>query len=261
MTFYKDVTKSPLAKWLIDAGLEHIDPTFVEFFDSSWQDCDDGRSTGGYTILFQGGLISFNSFVPQPIAMSTAEAEINAGATATAQVMHVRQAIMELLYGNPDIPFTVPVLTDSTAADAITSNERDTSRTRHIERRYLKIRHLRRSGHISVHHVPAPYNLADVPTKVMTHAESHPRCQVLEPVPAQSASQSQRGVTAGQTTTGSPSPAPDPDAKSLAPRTPRPSSGLQVNTYDRSDHLAPLDPHDPWDGRLLPCTDSTRSSS
>ena len=49
--------------------------------DSSWQDCPDtGRSTGAYIIFSQGGPVDFATFVPVPVAMSSAEAEINASA-------------------------------------------------------------------------------------------------------------------------------------------------------------------------------------
>ena len=48
--------------------------------NSSWQDCTDtGRSTGSFLIFSQGSIVEFRTFVPSPVAMSSAEAECNAG--------------------------------------------------------------------------------------------------------------------------------------------------------------------------------------
>ena len=54
------------------------DPMYMIFADSSFADCDHGRSTACDLQVFQGGLIDHLSWVPNPIALSTAEAESNA---------------------------------------------------------------------------------------------------------------------------------------------------------------------------------------
>ena len=139
--FYSDASQSPLANLLRAAKLEFLDPSFIWFSDSSFGDCDDSRSTGCELGLLQGGAVDVSSFVPQLVAMSTAEAENNAMCVAAMAAAHVRMIVMELWCGNPDCPFTVPLLVDSLAADAMTANAKDTKRTRHIERRYQYVRH------------------------------------------------------------------------------------------------------------------------
>jgi hypothetical protein len=104
LTYYRDVTKSPLATMLQEAGYAAVDPSVVWFCDSSFGDCDDSRSTGCHVGLLQGGLINFSSFVPNPIAASSCESETN---TMTVAVMPSRQSGMiycDLLYGNQERP-------------------------------------------------------------------------------------------------------------------------------------------------------------
>ena len=46
---------------------------FMDFSDSSWQDCPDTRrSTGSYIIFDQGGPIDNGTHVPGPVAQSSA---------------------------------------------------------------------------------------------------------------------------------------------------------------------------------------------
>ena len=62
------------------------------FTDSSWQDCPDtSRSTRCYCIYVHGSLVDSASFVPSPIAMSSAEAEYNAAAFGLTAAMHTKQ--------------------------------------------------------------------------------------------------------------------------------------------------------------------------
>ena len=129
-------------------------------------DCDDQRSAGCYLVLFQGGLVVYSSFVPTPITLSSAEAEINAMTVGSMASSFLRQVISDVLYNDSAHPFSVPMLTDSASGIFITQNDRDTKRTRHIERRWLYVRQERFSGHLNMHFLPGDaYNLADLGTK------------------------------------------------------------------------------------------------
>jgi len=131
--FYRDVTQSPLFGLLKSAGLSDLNPLFLAFSDSSWGDTDDRRSTGCYQVFFQGGIIAHSTFVPTPIAMSSAEAEIYA-MTVTAMILsHLRQIFCDTFFDDSDHPYTVPLLTDSSSGIFITKNNKDNSRTKHIE--------------------------------------------------------------------------------------------------------------------------------
>jgi len=112
---------------LQEAGHTTVDPCFIWFCDSSFGDCDAVRSTGYHVGLLQGGLINFSSFVPNPIVASSCESETN---TMTVAAMASRQTAMiycDLVYGDPDRPFTVPMVTNSLSGLATTHNQRSTS--------------------------------------------------------------------------------------------------------------------------------------
>jgi hypothetical protein len=166
LCYYKDVTTSPLYGLLQSAKLHDVNPMLVTISDSSWSDCEDKRSTGSYLILCQGGIIDHSTFVPNPIALSSAEAEIYAMTVAAMATNHIRQVFCEAIFGDPDRPYSVPLLTDSKSGIFITQNNRDTKRTRHIERRWLFIRQCRQQSYIIVFFLAGDaYNVADLGTK------------------------------------------------------------------------------------------------
>ena len=164
--FYRDVTHSPLYGLLQNAHLQEINPILVAFSDSSWGDTEDRRSTGCYLVFFQGGIIAHSTFVPSPIAMSSAEAEIYA-MTVTAMILsHLRQVFCDTFFDDSDHPYTVPLITDSSSGIFITKNNRDNNRTKHIERKWLYIRTQQQNASIAPYHVDGDkYNLSDIGTK------------------------------------------------------------------------------------------------
>ena len=141
VTYYSDVERSPVYHLLKDNT--ECDPSapMVLMTDSSWQDCPDtGRSTGSYQLYHQGGIIDCGSFVPTPVAMSSAEAEYNAIAHSMQDITNSKQVIHELYGNKADKPLSVPLLCDSESAIAIGKNQKDTKRTRHIQRRFHFVR-------------------------------------------------------------------------------------------------------------------------
>jgi hypothetical protein len=95
----------------------------------------------------QGG-IDAASFVPDPIALSSAESECNAGAFGVTAAQRVRQLFQELHGLDPDTPLSVPLVMASSSAIAIASKSRDTPHTRHIQRRV----HFARFGFLRGNH-------------------------------------------------------------------------------------------------------------
>ena len=64
--------------------------------------------------------------------MSSGEAETNMLTIATMSVARIRTVYNEIVHGCPHRPLTVPIFTDSAAAEAIAKNKKGTFRTRHI---------------------------------------------------------------------------------------------------------------------------------
>jgi hypothetical protein len=171
---------------LRDIGLSHLDPgSLIYFCDSAFGDCDGGKSTGCIIGFYRGSPIDFSSFVPDPVAMSSAEAEVNTLTIGIMSAMHVKMIHQEVTHGDSSRPLTIPFLMDSVAAMLITKNDRGTQRTRHIERRYLYCRHAYTRADISLHFVEGKrYQIADIGTKNLTSSEYAYKLSIVEsPLP------------------------------------------------------------------------------
>ena len=136
--------------------------------DSSWLDClDTGRNKGSFLIFSQGGIVDFSTFVPFPVAMSSAEAEYNAGAAAGMAMCHIRMLNNEINGLENDLIPTPPVLMlcDSESAVTITNSDKDIKSLRHCKHRLLYMRQLRIEGEQRYQHIINDYMLADSGTK------------------------------------------------------------------------------------------------
>jgi hypothetical protein len=185
--FYNDPKTSPIGECLQRNSIPQ-EGELVTFSDSSWQDDKDtARSTGSYATFFQGGLIDYSSFVPDPVAMSSGEAEYNTCAIACMSTLHNRFVDKEMKnlateYIQDD-EYMVPggirwnpslILLDSTAAVSMAETAKSTSRTRHIDRRF----HYVRQGQISNKHkllwITNTDQIADIGTKSVTLSALQP---------------------------------------------------------------------------------------
>ena len=119
-------------------------------------------------------------FVPGPIAMSSAEAETNANTVGIMNLSMIRQAYCDIVYGCAERKYTVPVLVDNTAALLMSQNEKDSKRTRHMERRWLFNRHETGVGNVKGFHCPAQFQLADPATKNLDSSKYSLAMSVLE---------------------------------------------------------------------------------
>jgi len=118
----------------------------VTFTDASWQDCTDtGRSTCGRISFFHGGAIDHASYMPVPVAMSSGEAEYLGAAGAAIAAAHLRMLWYDFKCLGTSSTYSIElmekeppslIMVDNEAAIATSASEKDTSRTRHILRRF-----------------------------------------------------------------------------------------------------------------------------
>ena len=155
----------------INPKFDPVECPIILFTDSSWQDCPDtSRSTGAYVIYMFGSLVGGASFVPNPVALSSAESEYNASAFAITAAIHVKQVYNALMGYHPDTPLTFHVFVDSSSAIAMMNSDKVTRKARHIERRIHFVRQARAQGVFIPHKVPGERNPADVGTKNLNGA-------------------------------------------------------------------------------------------
>ena len=173
LIYYRDVSKSPLARLTKEIKDFDGELTYVVFADSAHADCDEGRSTCCDLQVFQGGIIDHISWVPNPVPLSTAESESNCYSAAIARSRFPFKAICNILYGNPNYDYTIPIFVDSSAAIAMNTTDKPTKRTRHIESRYWYGKQQCAQGRAKLYKVDgATQQAADIGTKIIQAHES-----------------------------------------------------------------------------------------
>lgn len=158
-------------KGTLDFGL-HLKPAPVTakfslfaFSDADWgSDPDDRRSTSGFCIFFGDNLVSWSSKKQVLVARSSTEAEYRSMALATSEILWIESLLSELA-----VPFTKPVLyCDNMSAVSLTHNPVLHARTKHME---LDVHFLREkvvAQALSVVHIPAADQTADILTKPLS---------------------------------------------------------------------------------------------
>ena len=88
--------EAPLINALQSQNIVQSHP-FFGFSDSTWNDdVDTGRSTGCFIIAYMGGVVDHSSNMPDPVTLSSAEAEYNEGCVAFMAASHLRTLLCEL---------------------------------------------------------------------------------------------------------------------------------------------------------------------
>jgi len=185
--YYHNEKNSPLGEMLARNNIL-TEEEIITFSDSSWQDCKDtARSTGSFATTCQAGLIDYSSFVPDPIAASSGEAEYNTASVAAMSVLHNRYVDLEMKNLGLEImsneEYTIPggkewkpslILLDSTAAISMAESARSTSRTRHIDRRFHYVRQGQAANRHKLSWISNVDQIADIGTKAVTLAALQP---------------------------------------------------------------------------------------
>ena len=178
---YANVKESPAHQICIR---HKIEPTsIIGFSDTSWQDCPDtGRSTCGYKIFVQGGIIDAQSTMPVPVALSSAEAEYMGACNLGAMICHLRDLTYEFeKLGTPEYKIEgrtkeVPsvLLIDNQATVRMSKNYKVTSKNRHVGRRWHFVRQGVKDKLFTLNWIPAEDQLADDCTKTQIAKKSKP---------------------------------------------------------------------------------------
>ena len=144
----------------------YAEAPIIQFTDSSFQDCPDtSRSTGGHLTFMQGAVVDAVSTMPGPVSQSTCEAEYCMASLAVMAGVHIKKVFNEMLGYYSDRPLTIPVGTDSQSAMDTATSPKETSRTRHIARRFHYVRHCIENGAAKLFKIQGTNNPANCLTK------------------------------------------------------------------------------------------------
>ena len=176
--YYHKKEESPLYSLLKTNNID-TSQELIMFTDSSWQDeIDTSKSTGCYMIMFQGGVVDHSSNIPDPIAMSSAEAEYNEACLGAMGGAHVKMLLEDLEMDTLDNQ-KVLILVDSKSAKDMGESFKTTKRTRHILRRYHYVREGQEAGHHQLIWIPNEYQLADIGTKPVEKRDMEKRIKYI----------------------------------------------------------------------------------
>ena len=134
--------------------------------DSDWA---VGHSTSAFAVTFCGAAVASAAKRQACIAMSSTEAELIAASHGSLEL----QACVRLadFLGVPQLPH-VWLWVDNSGAVELSRDRKSCHRSRHVDRRYFKVRELSFEGLLKVGKVATEDNVADVLTKVLDF-ESH----------------------------------------------------------------------------------------
>ncbi|KAL8125999.1 hypothetical protein AgCh_013333 [Apium graveolens] len=139
----------------------------VGYTDADFAGCRvDRKSTSGSCQFLGQTLVSWYSKKQQSVSTSTAEAEYIAAGSCCAQVLWIRNQLMD--YGL--VLHKIPIMCDNTSAISIVANPVNHSRTKQIDVRYHFIREHCTNGTIELIFVPTEKQLADIFTKPLDEA-------------------------------------------------------------------------------------------
>ena len=96
------------------------------------------------------------------IAMSSTEAEIIAASACSVEIVHFRRLLEEMGL-KQEWPTELKV--DNSGAVELSRDRKSCHRSRHVDRRYFKVRELNAAEVLAVEHVPTELNRADFLTK------------------------------------------------------------------------------------------------
>lgn len=138
------------------------------YSDSDWAGQPDTRRSRSGWLVWRNGPVAWGSLLQLPHALSSAEAEFYAAATAMKRALPISFTAVELGVLDPDAP--IPILIDNTAAIAILGSENISRNVRHISLRWSFVRHLVAQGIFEPIFVPSEHQAADLFTKALARA-------------------------------------------------------------------------------------------
>ncbi|RVX07895.1 Retrovirus-related Pol polyprotein from transposon TNT 1-94 [Vitis vinifera] len=137
----------------------------VGYSDSDFAGClDSRRSTSGYIFMLAGGAVSWKSVKQTLIASSTMEAEFIACYEASNHGIWLRNFVTQLQIVD-GIEKPLRINCDNKATELYSKNNRSSSKSKHIDIKFLVVKEKVQSLQVSIEHISTNFMIADPLTK------------------------------------------------------------------------------------------------
>ncbi|KAL6318588.1 hypothetical protein AAG906_000666 [Vitis piasezkii] len=152
-----------LGRYLSNPGSSHLE--IVGYSDSDFVGCLDSRkSTSSYIFMLAGGPISWKSVKQTLIASSTMETEFMACYEASNHEIWLRNFITKLRnFYRIEKPLRINC--DNKTLELYSKNNRSSSKSKHIDIKFLVVKKKVQSLQVSIEHISTNYMIADPLTK------------------------------------------------------------------------------------------------
>jgi hypothetical protein len=165
----------------IDLGLLYVREEgtgkLVGYSDADWAgDLDDRKSTSGYVFQLSGSAITWRSKKQTVVALSTAEAEYIALASAAQEAVWLKRLISDL-QGSEEK--TITIYEDNQSAICMGKNQQYHGRTKHVDIKYHFVREKIATGAITVPYCKTDDMVADIFTKPLFAPRFKRMCELL----------------------------------------------------------------------------------
>jgi hypothetical protein len=133
--------------------------TLHAYSDSDWH---VAHSTSAHCLMYGTACVGYGSRRQQCISMSSTEAEIIAASQAAMEIQFLRTLLAEM---GVDVSEPTVLYVDNSGAVELSKHRKSCNRSRHVLRRYLKVRELVALGIVKVEWVETKDNLSDILSK------------------------------------------------------------------------------------------------
>ncbi|KAF8712452.1 gag-polypeptide of LTR copia-type, partial [Rhizoctonia solani] len=137
--------------------------TLIGYVDANYAgDPNTSRSTTGWAFMMAGGCVAWSSRKQPTISLLSTEAEYVAAASATRELIWLRQFLSEFNF-LPEGPTTL--LTDNQSSIALAKNPVNHQNTKHIRIKHHFLREMVELQEINLEYIPIDRQVADILTK------------------------------------------------------------------------------------------------
>lgn len=143
--------------------------SLVGFVDSSYNDCEDGKSTEAYIFYYAGAPISWCSRKQDVVATGSTIAEYIALDGAVREALYLVKILHQLNLENTSIQ--VPICTDSDNAVSILKKDAFNKGTKWLDVKYQFVKHAMKQGLIEIRLIDTKENPADALTKALSKVD------------------------------------------------------------------------------------------